>query len=442
MGVFQVESRAQSQMLPRLNPTCFADLIVAISLIRPGPIQGNMVHPYLRRRLGEEQVTYVHPALEPALKETLGVILFQEQVLKVARDLAGFTPGQGELLRRALGSKRGEVQIARLRDAFLEGAKAKGVAIDIAETVFAQLQAFGGYSFAKSHAAAFAVLVYQSSWLKRYHPAAFYVGLLNNQPMGFWSPAVLIGDAKRHGLAILPVDIHRSGAKCEIEAEAIRLGFNYINGLGETHSKMLLDRRQEKPFANLVDFCRRTRLPRRLVEQLILAGAMTGWGIARRKLLWHLGQIHYKEAELDFDFSTNNVDLPALSQAESLLLEQRVMGLSTGEHVMTMYRPWLTRQGILGSLSLAAQANGRSVCVAGLMVVHQAPPTAKGFHFVTLEDEAGLIDVIIRPQIYERHRRLLRTAPLLIIEGTVQRQGGVINLLAGRIRKLPPTGYT
>ncbi len=214
VGVFQVESRAQAQVLPQLQPTQFEDLVVSISLIRPGPVQGNMVHPYLRRRLKLEPVRYFHPLLEPALRETLGVILFQEQVLKVARDLGGFTPGQGELLRRALGSKSPLEAVAGFAAAFLEGAAQKGAPLETAAKVFTALKAFGGYSFPKSHAAAFAVLVYQSAWLKRYHPAAFYTALLNHQPMGFWSPAVLVNDARRHGIRVLNVDVNHSQGVC------------------------------------------------------------------------------------------------------------------------------------------------------------------------------------------------------------------------------------
>jgi len=433
IGVFQVESRAQAQMLPQLKPRCFDDLIVAISLIRPGPIQGEMVHPYLRRRLGQEPVTYLHPSLEPALAETLGVILFQEQVLKVARDLAGFTPGQGEQLRRALGSKRGEAELSRFREEFLRGAQANGVAADVAETVFAQLLAFGGYSFAKSHAAAFAVIVYQSAWLKRYHPAAFLAALLNHQPMGFWSPAVLVGDAQRHGLTVLPVDIRCSQARCGLEGRDVRLGFNRVTGLGEAGISRLVAARQRSPFRTLADFCRRTHLPRRLVEHLILAGAMDEWGLPRRQLLWELGTLSYREEELDLDVPANDVTLPDLSRAEASALEHSVLGLSTGEHIMTFYRDWLTGQGILGSVSLKQQLDGAQVKVAGLVVVHQAPPTAKGFHFFTLEDEDGLLDIVVRPQVYTRYRQIWRTASLLIVTGTVQWGEGVVNLLAQRV---------
>jgi error-prone DNA polymerase len=437
LGVFQVESRAQAQVLPRIQPRRFEDLIVTISLIRPGPIQGNMVHPYLRRRLGQEPVTYAHPRLEPALADTLGVILFQEQVLKVARDLAGFSPGQGEQLRRALGSKNGEVEIERFRAAFMAGARANGVSPEVARTVFGQLKAFGGYAFAKSHAAAFAVLVYQSAWLKCYHPAAFFAALLNNQPMGFWSPAVLVGDARRQGLAILPVDLYRSRARCAVEDGGIRLGFNYIKGMGEASITRLEEARQTQTFTGLADLCRRTRLSRRLIENLIMAGALDKWGIPRRQLLWTLGQIRYREEELDLIFPTGEVELPVLSPTEALAAERAILGLSTGEHIMTLYRPWLVERGILGSWELAGHPAGKRARLAGQVVVHQAPPTAKGYHFITLEDEAGLIDVIIRPQVYASHRRLLHTVAYLIVEGVVQHQNGVTNLLASRAAALP-----
>jgi error-prone DNA polymerase len=443
IGVFQVESRAQAQMLPRMKPNCFNDLVVAISLIRPGPIQGNMVHPYLRRRLGLEPVTYAYPSLEPALAETLGVILFQEQVLKVARDLAGFSPGQGEQLRRALGSKRATEKIERFRAEFLDGAVGRGVPLETAELVFDQLRAFGGYSFAKSHAAAFAVLVYQSAWLKHYYLAAFYTALLNNQPMGFWNPAVLVNEARRAGLPVLPVDIHLSPARCApiLEAEChnlraeggrIRLGFNYVKGLREEHVERLLATRSEAPFTTLADFCQRVRTGRQATENLILAGAMDGWGLPRRQLLWELEQLHDQAGELELVFPGEEATLPALSPAEAMLGEQDVLGLSTGDHIMTFFRKWLAEKHILDSEGLLGVANGRRALVAGLVVVHQSPPTAKGHHFITLEDESGMINVIIRPRIYARYRRTWRENRLLIVEGDVQQEGGVTGLLARR----------
>jgi error-prone DNA polymerase len=437
IGVFQVESRAQAQMLPRLQPRSFADLVVAISLIRPGPIQGNMVHPYLRRRLGLEPVSYAHPLLEPALAETLGVILFQEQVLKVARDLAGFSAGQGEQLRRALGAKRPAAEMARLQASFLSGAKAKGVPEATAATVFEQLQAFGGYAFAKSHAAAFAVLVYQSAWLKHYHPAAFYTALLNNQPMGFWNAAVLVNEARRQGIPVRPVAIEVSQARCLVEEGGIRLGFNYVKGLGAETTSRLLASRAAAPFTSLADFQRRVRPARRAAERLILSGAMDGWGLPRRQLLWELGSLYLDTGGLELAYPTSEVALPPLTAVAAMLAEQEALGLSTGEHIMQFYQPWLAARGILDSRGLAGAGNGQLVRLAGLLVVHQAPPTAKGFHFLTLEDADGLSNVVVRPAVYTRYAPVIRGMPLLLVSGMVQRQDGVVHLLAERVAALP-----
>jgi error-prone DNA polymerase len=445
LGVFQVESRAQAQMLPKLQPRCFNDLVVAISLIRPGPIQGNMVHPFLRRRQGLEPITYAHPLLETSLSETLGVILFQEQVLKVARDLAGFTPGQGELLRRALGSKRAGEAIERFHGEFITGAGANGVPADTAEAVFDQLRAFGGYSFAKSHAAAFAVLVYQSAWLKLHHFASFYAALLNNQPMGFWNPAVLVNEARRQGVPVLPVDIHLSLDRCQpLRVEGvtgIRLGLNYIKTLREEHIQKVLTARQKAPFSSMHDFFTRIRPGRQATENLVMSGAMDGWGLPRRQLLWELGpnsgsQKSGYEEELDLHFTVEEADLPTLSPAKAMLGEQEVLGLSTGDHIMTFFRQGLVEGQILDSEALTACTHGRRVRAAGLLVVHQSPPTAKGHHFLTLEDENGLMNIIIRPQVYERYRRILHDSRLLIVEGDVQQEGGVTSLLARRLGAL------
>ena len=436
VGVFQVESRAQTQMIPRLQPRCFEDLVVAISLIRPGPIQANAVHPYLRRRAGEEPVAYLHPLLQPALESTLGVLLFQEQVLLIARDVAGFTPGQGELLRRALGARQAGAEVERLRGVFLSGAAQRDVPLEVAEQIFEQLKAFGSYSFPRSHATAFAVLVYQAAWLKCHHFLPYWTSLLNNQPMGFWSPSVLVGEARRRGVTTLPVDVSRSRERCSMEGDSIRLGLNYVKGMGEGHAQRIVAGREQAPYTSLEGFCRRTRLPRRLVEHLIAAGAMDGWGVARRQLLWQLAALRYEaeEPELDLSYVEDEVSLPALSDTESLLMEQGVTGVSTGEHILAFYRAWLQARGILDSEQIRGCPGGRRVRLAGLMVVHQSPPTAKGTHFVTLEDEKGLVDVVVRPRLYRQVRHVLRQ-PLLLVEGIVQREGAV-SVLATGIRRL------
>ncbi|MBK9745766.1 MAG: error-prone DNA polymerase [Chloroflexi bacterium] len=436
IGVFQVESRAQQQVLPRMRPRQFNDLIISISLIRPGPIQGNMVHPYLRRRLGEEPVKYPHPLLQPALAETLGVVLFQEQVLKVARDLAGFTGGYGEGLRRALGSKRASAALDRFHADFVAGALKHGVEESIADAVFDTLRAFGGYSFPKSHAAAFAVLVYRSAWLKRYHPAAFAAALLNHQPMGFWSPATIVSDAKRHGIQVLPVEINRSAGVCTLEDEAIRLGFNAVKGCGDDAIQRLLLAREAGAFTGLADLCRRTQLPRRLIEHLILSGALDAFGPTRRSLVWELGKLDYRPNLLPLDTPEDSLQFPAVSVQEVMGIEYEILGLSLRDHLMTLYRERLAERGVRGSRQLTDCVDGETVTVAGQILVHQAPPTAKGHHFVTLEDEDGFINLVVRPDVYADHRRILRESPLVIVQGLVQRSRGVLNVIVHQVSAL------
>lgn len=429
VGVFQVESRAQQNVLPRLKPRTFNDLVISISLIRPGPIQGDMVHPYLRRRLGEEPVVHLHPLLEPALGETLGIILFQEQVLKVARDLAGFTPGQGELLRRALGSKHADAAIERFREQFVAGAVTRNVDEATAQFIFDKLRAFGSYSFPKSHAVAFAVIVYQSAWLKCHYPRELLIGLLNNQPMGFWTPAVLVSDAQRHNITLLGVDILRSDWRCIPERDAIRLGFNYVDGIGESGAARILEARTQKPFADLADFHRRTRLPRRLSEHLIQAGAFDQWG-DRRALIWELGMLPDQLPALDLRFEDEVVRLPSLSAAEQSAQTFDMTRVILGDHPLAAQRSRLRARGLLSSSDLLGIADATPVRVAGVLIVLQAPPTAKGFRFLTLEDEDGFINVIVRPKLYARCRKVIRNAPLLIVTGIAQRQAGVVNVRA------------
>ena len=436
VAVFQVESRAQSQMLPRFKPVCFEDLIIAISLIRPGPIQGDMVHPFLRRRQGREPVTYFHKKLERVLGETLGVILYQENVLQVAQALAGFPPGQGELLRRALGSKNAPEAIAAFHDQFIAGALANSVDAPTAELVFTKLQAFGGYSFPKSHAAAFAVLVYQSAWLKHYYPAAFFCGILNAQPMGFWSPAVVVNDVKRHNIPVLPVDVNLSRATCTVENGAIRVGFNYVKGFGEVIRERVVEARGTGPFVSLTDFCQRTQLPHRLVQHLILVGAFDFLGDTRRQLLWDLGTVTYDPLSLDLAFDSIAIDLPKLTDLELRAIEFDLLGISLHEHPLALHRKTLQRRGLLDSRTLQRAPVKHHVGVAGLNVVHQAPPTAKGFHFITLEDEFGFINCIFRPHVYARYRAIVHETPLLIVHGLVERDGAVTNLIVKAVEPM------
>jgi error-prone DNA polymerase len=436
VGCFQVESRAQAQMLPRLQPKCFEDLIVEVALVRPGPIQGNMVHPYLRRRQGLEPVQYVHPALEPILGETLGVMIFQEQVIRVAQAVAGFSPGEADQLRRAMSRSRSQEAMAALRARFLAGARANGLDEGTATEVYAQLQAFSGYGFCKSHAAAFALVAYQTLYLKAYYPAALFCALLNYQPMGFYRPDVLIGDARRHGVPVLRPDVNRSQEACTLEARddachrtrAVRLGLRYVHGLGEAWRERIVERRGDRPFRDLRDLCRRTHLPRPVVENLIRAGAMDGLveqntGEIRRGLLWELGGLRHLGEGLDLEVPVEPVDLPDLGRLGRLLWEYELLGLAPDDHVMCLYRERLRARGVSSSAELAAKRPGERVWVAGLVVVRQRPPTAKGHVFITLEDEEGLVNLIVRPGTYERYRDVLRNAPLLLVEGVLQQEG-------------------
>jgi error-prone DNA polymerase len=430
VGTFQVESRAQAQTLPRMRPQTFEDIVVEVALIRPGPLQGNMVHPYLRRRAGLEEVTYVHPALEPALAETMGVIIFQEQILKVAMIIAGFTPGEADLLRRAISRSRSHEAMEKLRGRFVQGALAKGLDEDAAQAVFDQLAGFAEFGFCKSHAAAFARTAYETLYLKAYYPAEFFCALLNAQPMGFYSPAVVVGDAKRHGVKILPVDVNRSRARCLVEDRHLRLGFSYVDSLGKASLEVLEEAGRDGPYHSLRDFCQRTRLPRRSVENLILVGAMDGWGKARRELIWELGTLSYEEGEMDLSPPLEEIDLPELTADEEIRAEYGILGLPVGDQMVALYRPRLERLGVLRSKDLERKQNGERVRVAGLVVVRQRPPTAKGFVFITMEDEDGLMNVIVKPDVYQRYYKVLRNCFLLIVEGKVQRQGGILNVLA------------
>jgi error-prone DNA polymerase len=388
IGCFQVESRAQSQMLPKVQPRHFEDIVVEIAIIRPGPIQGNAVHPYLRRRQGLEPVCFVHPALEPILAETLGVIVFQEQVIRVASAIAGLTYGEADGLRKAIGRCRSKDELIKLGRRFVTRARANGVDEQIAAQTFEQLSAFSGFGFCKSHAASFALIAYQTLFLKAHYPAAFFISLLNHQPMGFYGPDVVIGDARRHDVPVLFPDVNRSQPACTLESNAgttaIRLGLRFVHGLGGVWPERIVGRRGERPFADLHDFCRRTHLPKSLVENLIRAGAMTDLGHTRRVLLWQLGGLVYQEDGLDVEVPVEAVDLPPLSRAEKLSWEVDLLGLAPDDHVMQLYREWLAAHGVLTSQVLARQKAGEKVRVAGRVVVRQRPASAKGFVFLTL----------------------------------------------------------
>jgi error-prone DNA polymerase len=452
VGCFQVESRAQIQMLPKMQPTCFEDIVIQVALIRPGPIQGGMVHPYLRRRQGLEPPAYLHPAMEPALSETLGVIVFQEQVIRVAMAVAGFAPADADQLRRAMSRSRSQEAMAALRQHFVTGAQANGLDKTTAAEIFAQLEGFAGFGFCKSHAAAFALVAYQTLYLKAYFPAEFSCALLNHQPLGFYPPEVLVGDARRHGVPVLHPNVNYSRVDCTLEpvvpvvavaletpeaaSLSIRLGLRYVHGLGEAWQSRIVEQRGDHPFQNLKDFCRRTLLPKPIVENLIRAGVMENLGGTRRDLLWELGGLAYQEKDLDLQVPVEPASLPVLDDAERMAWEYELLGLAPNGHVMDLCRQGLQEKGVSTSGELKYAQDGQIIRLAGFPVVRQRPPTAKGFVFITLEDEEGLVNLIVRPRVFENYRDPLRNAPLLCIEGRVQREGQALSVLVHRAAAL------
>jgi error-prone DNA polymerase len=433
IGAFQVESRAQQQMLPRLQPVCFEDITVEVAIVRPGPIQGGAVHPYLRRRTGAEPVRYLHPTLEPVLAESLGVLLFQEQAIRVAMLTGGFTPGEADMLRRALARQRSEREMAALRTRFVTGAAAQGIDTATAEAIFTQLAGFAGYGFCKSHAASFALIAYQTLWLKRYHPAAFYCALLNQQPMGFYPPEVLVGDARRHGVDTLPPALACSDWRYALERQenrrwALRTGLCAVAGVGAAAWGRIAAARSEGAFVDLADFCQRTWLPVDVVTSLIRAGACDAWG-ERRTLLWQVGDLDYRPDAFDLVAAPSAVDLPALTAVEQTAWDYELMGLSPERQVMAHHRAALRRQGVLSTWQVKQTEAGRRVRVAGSVVVRQRPATAKGILFMSLEDESGLLDLVVKPETYTALREVLRRHALLVAEGVVQRNGRAASVL-------------
>jgi len=430
IGAFQVESRAQQQALVKMKPRCFTDIVVEVAIIRPGPLLGNMVHPFFRRRQGLERVTYAHSMLKPILEETLGVIVFQEQVIRVAMVMGGFTPGEADLLRRAMSRHRAEEEMRAFRERFVLGAVSQGVSRKAAERVFSQLAGFASYGFCKSHAAAFAKTAYDTLYLRAHYPAEYTCALLNHQPMGFYPPRVVAGDAQRHGVKVLPVHVNRSEDRCTMQDGAVRLGFAYVDGLGEAAIARILKAREKGVFLSLADFCRRTRLPRRLVENLILAGGMDDWSGDRRRSLWELGRLRYTENELSLALPDNGVRLKPMTHGEELIGEVAVTGLAAEGHVMELVRDRLDQMGVSTSRDLETAKSGERVKVAGMVVVRQAPPTAKGFVFLTLEDEHGLVNVIVRPDVFQQQKAAWVGSGILVVEGRVQKASGRVDVLA------------
>ncbi|MTJ82153.1 MAG: DNA polymerase III subunit alpha [Telmatospirillum sp.] len=449
IGVFQVESRAQMSMLPRLKPRCFYDLVIEVAIVRPGPIQGDMVHPYLRRRDGLERADYPSPELEAVLGKTLGVPLFQEQAMKIAIVAGGFTPAEADQLRRAMATFRHAGTIARFRDKLIEGMAERGYDPAFAERVFRQIEGFGEYGFPESHAASFAHLVYVSAWLKCHHPAVFACALLNSQPMGFYAPAQIVRDARAHGVPVRPVDVNASQWDCTLEPDggagglALRLGLRQISGLARAEADALVAVRGDG-YLSPHDLWRRASPGRAAMEALGAADAFASLGLSRRDALWTLRALTapppplFAAAGVDAPAGGPPVRLPAMSLGEEVVEDYGRLRLSLKAHPMALLRPAFDGLGVVPAERLARLRPGRG-SVAGLGLVRQRPGTAQGVVFLTLEDETGVANAIVWPALADSARVPLLGAALMQVDGRLQRQGAVIHVVAERLTDR--TGY-
>lgn len=452
VGVFQLESRAQMSMLPRLRPRCFYDLVVQISIIRPGPITGGMVHPYLRRRGGEEPVEYPHESLRPVLEKTLGVPIFQEQVMRLAMVAADYSPGEADQLRRDMAAWRRGGRIGRHRERLISRMLAKGIAREFAERVFQQIQGFGEYGFPESHAASFALISYASAWLKRHWPAEFTCALLNAQPMGFYSSATIIEDAKRHNIEIRPVSVTQSSWDCTLEpihewespekeesegaklSFAVRMGLRFVKGLGRGHWERILDARTKAPFISLEDFVQRCGLDREALASLAQAGALEALQQGRRSALWGvLGALKRPKGSLPAKELESQPSFAPLTAWETVMWDYRTQEHSPLAHPLAMVREGLRKMGFPTAKEISGMSQGSKVRYAGLVICRQRPGTARGVTFLTLEDETGFVNVVVWPNLYVKHMAVVKTAPLLGVSGTLQVQGEVVNLVAGSL---------
>lgn len=447
IGVFQIESRAQQSMLPRLKPACFYDIVMQVAIIRPGPIQGQMVHPFLRRRSGAEPVTYPHPKLKPVLERTLGVPLFQEQGMRMAIEAAGFSPGEADRLRRAMGHKRSRDRMEEIHARLVDGMVANGIDRVAAEQLFHMLEGFADYGFPESHAASFALLAYASAYLKCHLPAVFAAAILNVQPMGFYSTEVLVNDARRHGVTIEPIAVNASGYWSHVEPSgALRLGFHLVRGLGEVQRKRLEAAIERGPFEDVLGFAQRTRLERETLENLAIAGAFAPWYASRREAMWALRALDEREARGELG-ALMDVDEPDVTFAspppkQVVAFDLWATGVTPSGQVMEHFRAFLTEQRVVPAAHLATLPRNAACRVGGLVITRQRPGTAKGFVFLTLEDETGLVNVIVRPDVYETYRRPIRSSSTLIVEGTLQKEGGCTDMLAKKIWSFDDEGIT
>ena len=449
VGVFQIESRAQMAMLPRLRPRHYYDLVVEVSIVRPGPISGGMVHPYLRRRNGEEDVDYPHPSLKPVLEKTLGVPLFQEQVMKLAMVAADYTPGEADQLRRDMAAWRRSGRIERHRDRLVSRMLAKGITREFAERVFDQIRGFGEYGFPESHAASFALIAYATAWLRCHYPDVFTCSLLNAQPMGFYTPATIVDDAIRHGVEVRPVDVTASDWDCTLERRAgfaVRMGLRYVKSLSEERDwRRIAAARSERPFESLADFSRRTRLDDRVLRRLAEAGAFAPFEGRRRAALWAaqgLGAV--SETPLPVAPDEPLPDFDPLNDFQAIDWDYQFSAHSTRGHPLAPLREALAAQNLPDARTVAGMPDGRQVRYAGLVICRQRPGTASGVTFMTLEDETGFVNVVIWKQVFDDHAVLARTVSFLGVSGKLQSESGVVHVVADalwtpEITARPPT---
>ena len=436
IGVFQIESRAQMAMLPRLRPECFFDLVIEVAIVRPGPIQGGMVHPYLRRRQNKEPVDYPSDAVRDVLARTLGVPIFQEQVMQLAVVAAGFTPGESDALRRAMAAWRRKGGLEPFERRLKDGMRNRGYPPEFAEGVYRQILGFGEYGFPESHAASFALLVYVSAWIKHHHPAAFCAALLNSQPMGFYAPSQLVQDARRHGVEVLSVDVLASDWECALEgpAPALRLGMLMVKGLSEAGAERVVAARRERPFADVDDLARRARLDARDLKCLAAAGALNRLATHRRRAYWDVAGIEpatplLREAPV--------VEAPPRlhppTEGEDLVADYASLGLTLGRHPLALLRDHLARQRLATAAEIRRLPHGSFARACGIVTGRQRPDTASGVVFVTLEDETGYVNVVVWRDLGERQRRELLGARLMAVHGVIEREGEVVHLVARRL---------
>jgi error-prone DNA polymerase len=439
IGVFQLESRAQMASLPRHAPTCFYDIVVQVAIIRPGPIVGGMVHPFFDRRRGRAPVVYPHPLLEPVLKRTYGIPLFQEQVIRMGMIMAGLTGGEAEELRRAMGFKRSVERMETIEKQLRAGMMARGIEEGDREEIIKMITSFALYGFPESHAASFALLAYASAYLKARHPAAFYVSLLNAWPMGFYHPATLVKDAQRHGVAVYPIDVTKSGWGCRWEGttkhQGVRLGMRFVRGLRQSAGKAI-EAAQSEAFLNAEDLARRCQLQEEDLTRLAYAGALASFGLSRRSALWQTSKIARPAGPLFEEIQVEGPSpLPEMSPEEVTRADYSSMQMTTGPHLIEHLRPQLKKKGVRSAAELARLPDGVKVRAAGSVIVRQRPGTAKGFVFITLEDESGMIQAIVRPDLF-RKCRLVISSPVLMVEGLLQKEEGVLSIKAERFWRL------